>query len=30
MDRLVHHSIILEMNCESYRMEQARRRSAAP
>ena len=30
IDRLVHHSIILEMNCESYRMEQARRRSAAP
>jgi len=30
IDRLVHHSIILEMNCESYRMEQARWRSAAP
>ena len=30
IDRLVHHSIILEMNCEIYRMEQARRRSAAP
>lgn len=30
IDRLVHHSIILEMNCESCRMEQARRRSAAP
>ena len=30
IDRLVHHSIILELNCESYRMEQARQRSAAP
>jgi len=30
IDRLVHHSVILEMNCESYRMEQARLRCAAP
>jgi len=30
IDRLVHHSVILEINCESYRVEQARRRSAAP
>ncbi|MFO8084976.1 MAG: ATP-binding protein, partial [Desulfobacterales bacterium] len=26
IDRLIHHSIILELNVESYRMEQAKKR----
>ncbi len=29
IDRLVHHSIILEVNVESYRLEKARKRSNA-
>jgi DNA replication protein DnaC len=27
IDRLVHHSVILELNLESYRMEQAKKRN---
>ena len=27
IDRLVHHSVIIELNIESYRMEEARKRS---
>jgi DNA replication protein DnaC len=26
IDRLVHHSVILELNIDSYRMEQAKRK----
>jgi hypothetical protein len=28
IDRLVHHSVILELNIPSYRMEEARRKKA--
>jgi DNA replication protein DnaC len=30
IDRLVHHSIILELNVSSYRLEQARKNQAQP
>ena len=29
IDRLVHHSIVLELNINSYRLEQSKKRSAA-
>jgi DNA replication protein DnaC len=29
IDRLVHHSVILELNLPSYRLEQAKRRKKA-
>ena len=30
IDRLVHHSVILELNISSYRMEQAKKNQAKP
>ena len=30
IDRLVHHSVILELNIPSYRMEQAKKAKAGP
>jgi DNA replication protein DnaC len=30
IDRLVHHSVIIELNVDSYRVESAKEKSAAP
>lgn len=30
IDRLVHHSVIIELNVDSYRVESAKKKSAAP
>ena len=30
VDRIVHHSVILELNLKSYRVEEAQQRAAAP